>query len=45
VETAGEAYRLAGYKANRGNAAILKANQSISDRVTERTHRLGCMAR
>lgn len=34
-KTADEAYRDAGYKANRGNAATLKANQSISDRVTE----------
>jgi len=34
-KTADEAYTLAGYRANRGNATTLKANQSISDRVTE----------
>lgn len=34
-KTADEAYVLAGYKENRGNAATLKANQSISDRVEE----------
>jgi hypothetical protein len=34
-KTADEAYSSAGYKPNRGNAATLKANQSISDRVTE----------
>lgn len=34
-ETADAAYRTAGYAPNRGNAATLKANQSISDRVTE----------
>lgn len=34
-KTADEAYQLAGFKANRGNATTLKANQSISDRVTE----------
>jgi len=34
-KTADEAYVLAGYKENRGNAATLKANQSISDRVAE----------
>lgn len=33
--SADEAYAQAGYKANRGNAATLKANQSISDRVAE----------
>jgi hypothetical protein len=32
---ADEAYALAGYKPNRGNAATLKAKQSISARVTE----------
>lgn len=31
--TADEAYQLAGYKPNRGNAATLKQNQSILDRV------------
>lgn len=34
-KTADEAYVLAGYKENRGNAATLKANQSILDRVAE----------
>jgi len=34
-KTADEAYRLAKYKANRGNAATLKANQSVSERVAE----------
>lgn len=34
-KTADEAYRLAGFKPNRGNAATLKANQSIQDRVEE----------
>ncbi len=34
-KTADEAYVLAGYKENRGNAATLKANQSIADRVAE----------
>src|SRR5690606_2363866 len=34
-KTADEAYALAGYKPNRGNAATLKANQSILDRVAE----------
>jgi hypothetical protein len=33
--TADEAYQRAGYKANRGNAATLKANQSILDRASE----------
>jgi hypothetical protein len=32
---ADEAYALAGYKPNRGNAATLKAKQSISARVTQ----------
>lgn len=34
-KSADEAYQLAGYKANRGNAATLKQNQSILDRVSE----------
>jgi len=34
-ETADAAYVSAGYKANRGNAATLKANQSVLDRITE----------
>lgn len=34
-KSATEAYVLAGYKANDGNAATLKGNQSISERVTE----------
>jgi len=34
-KTADEAYALAGFKSNRGNAATLKAKQSISKRVTE----------
>lgn len=34
-KTADEAYALAGFKPNRGNAATLKAKQSISDRVVE----------
>lgn len=33
--TADEAYQKAGFKPNRGNAATLKANQSILDRVEE----------
>ena len=33
--TTDEAYQLAGYKANRGNASTLKANQIIADRVAE----------
>lgn len=33
--TADEAYVLAGYKANRGNATTLKAKQSILDRLSE----------
>lgn len=36
-KTADEAYQLAGFKANRGNAATLKANQSVKDRVAEIT--------
>lgn len=34
-KTATEAYVLAGYKPNDGNAATLKGNQRISDRVAE----------
>lgn len=34
-KSATEAYALAGYRRNRGNAAALKANQSISKRVQE----------
>ncbi|KQU96451.1 hypothetical protein [Devosia sp. Root105] len=34
-KTADEAYALAGFKPNRGNAATLKAKQSIQDRVAE----------
>lgn len=34
-KTADEAYVLAGYKENRGNAATLKAKQNILDRVAE----------
>lgn len=34
-KTADEAYVLAGYKENRGNAATLKAKQNILDRVQE----------
>jgi phage terminase small subunit len=33
--TADEAYQLAGYSANRGNASTLKAKQIIADRVEE----------
>ncbi len=33
--SADAAYQMAGYKANRGNAATLKANQNITDRVSE----------
>lgn len=33
--TADEAYQKAGFKPNRGNAATLKANQSVLDRVAE----------
>ena len=34
-KSADESYVIAGYKENRGNAATLKANQSILDRVLE----------
>ena len=34
-KTADEAYADAGYRANRGNASTLKANQSITERVAE----------
>jgi phage terminase small subunit len=34
-KTATEAYVLAGYEDNRGNAATLKANQNVQDRVAE----------
>lgn len=34
-KTADEAYQLAGFKPNRGNAATLKQKQSISNRITE----------
>lgn len=34
-KTATEAYVLAGYKPNDGNAATLKGNQRISDRISE----------
>lgn len=34
-KTADEAYKAAGYKPNRGNAATLKANQSVQSRVEE----------
>jgi hypothetical protein len=34
-KTADEAYQLAGYAENRGNAARLKANESIERRVGE----------
>ena len=34
-KTADEAYQLAGYKPNRGNATTPKANQSIAARVAE----------
>jgi phage terminase small subunit len=34
-KSADEAYQLAGYKPNRGNAATLKANQNVADRVAE----------
>jgi phage terminase small subunit len=34
-ETADAAYATAGYKANRGNAATLKANQNVIARVAE----------
>lgn len=34
-ETADAAYVTAGFKANRGNAATLKAKQSVKDRVAE----------
>lgn len=34
-KTADEAYRIAGFKPNRGNAATLKQKQSISKRVSE----------
>jgi len=34
-QTSDEAYRTAGFKANRGNATRLKANESIAERVAE----------
>ena len=34
-ETADEAYVIAGYKEHRGNAATLRANQSILDRIMQ----------
>lgn len=34
-KTADEAYAEAGYKPHRGNAATLRANQSVSDRLSE----------
>lgn len=34
-KTADEAYKLAGFSANRGNATRLKANESVSARVAE----------
>jgi phage terminase small subunit len=34
-ETADEAYEQAGFKANRGNASRLKANENIMARLTE----------
>lgn len=34
-KTADQAYRLAGYKPNRGNASVLKSKESISARVAE----------
>lgn len=34
-KTADEAYVIAGYKENRGNAATLKSNQNILDRIAE----------
>lgn len=34
-KTADEAYEVAGYKPNRGNATTLKANQSVIDRLSE----------
>lgn len=34
-KTADEAYQLAGFKANRGNATRLKANESVTARVAE----------
>lgn len=37
-KTADEAYVFAGYKENRGNAATLKANQSILDRIIQLQH-------
>lgn len=39
-KTADEAYVLAGYKANRGNAATLKANQIILNRLAELQERV-----
>ena len=39
--SADAAYQAAGYKPNRGNAATLKANQSISKRVED----AGCCRR
>jgi hypothetical protein len=39
-KTADESYQLAGYKANRGNATTLKANQSVLARVKELQERV-----
>jgi phage terminase small subunit len=38
-KTADEAYQLAGYAENRGNATRLKANESVAARVAELTER------
>src|SRR5690606_31741355 len=43
-KTADEAYALAGFKPNRGNAATLKAKQSILDRVAELQQRAAAKA-
>jgi hypothetical protein len=34
-KTASEAYKLAGYKPSRSNASVLRAKQSVSDRLSE----------
>lgn len=43
-KTADEAYRLAGYQENRGNASTLKANQNVLKRVAELQERVAVKA-
>lgn len=43
-KTADEAYQIAGYAPNRGNASTLKSNQSVEERVTELLNRSAAKA-